>query len=82
MRVGRTDCSVPRPTRCPGPLDTEAARAYGREYASARQQGGNLRRRLADLLIAAIAVANSLPVATRNAADFAGLVSLIAIVEL
>lgn len=66
----------------PLPLDTEAARAYGRVYAAVRQQGRNPDRRLADLLIAAIALANSLPVATRNAADFAGLENLIDIAEL
>lgn len=66
----------------PLPLDTEAARAYGRVYAAVRQYGRNPRRRLADLLIAAIALANSLPVITRNAADFAGLENLIDVVEL
>lgn len=66
----------------PLPLDTEAARAYGRLYAAVREQGRSPRRRLADLLIAAIALANSLPLATRNAADFAGLEDLIDIVEL
>lgn len=66
----------------PLPLDTEAARAYGRVYAAVREQRRNPRRRLADLLIAAIALANSLPVATRNAADFAGLEGLIDVVEI
>jgi predicted nucleic acid-binding protein len=66
----------------PLPLDTEAARAYGRVYAAIRQHGRDPRRRFADLLIAAIALANTLPVATRNAADFAGLENLIEIVEL
>jgi hypothetical protein len=65
----------------PLPLDTEAARAYGRIYASVRAQGRNPGRRLADLLIAAIALANALPVVTRNAADFAGLEDLIDVFE-
>lgn len=65
----------------PLPLDTEAARAYGRIYAAVRAQGRNPRRRFADLLIAAVALANALPVVTRNAADFAGLEDLIQIVE-
>ena len=65
----------------PLPLDTEAARAYGRIYAAVRAQGRNTRRRFADLLIAAIALANSLPVLTRNAEDFTGLEDLIKIAE-
>jgi predicted nucleic acid-binding protein len=66
----------------PLPLDTEAARAYGRVYAAVRAQGRDSRRRLADLLIAAIALANTLPLLTRNAADFAGLNDLIDIIEI
>ena len=65
----------------PLPLDTEAARAYGRIYAAVRAQGRNSRRRFADLLIAAVALANDLPVLTRNAADFAGLEDLVEIAE-
>lgn len=65
----------------PLPLDVEAARAYGRIYAAVRAHGRNPRRRFADLLIAAIALGNSLPVVTRNAADFAGLDDLIEVVE-
>lgn len=66
----------------PLPLDTEAARAYGRVYAAVRAQGRNPRHRFADLLIAAVAVANSLPLMTRNAADFAGLDNLIDVIEI
>ena len=66
----------------PLPLDTEAARAYGRIYAAVRAHGRNPRRRLADLLIAAVALANALPVVTRNADDFAGLGGLIEVVEI
>jgi hypothetical protein len=65
----------------PLPLDTEAARAYGRIYAAVRAHGRNPRRRFADLLIAAVALANSLPLLTRNATDFAGLEDLIEIAE-
>lgn len=64
----------------PLPLDVEAARAYGRVYAAARANGRDSRRRLADLLIAAVALANELPVVTRNAADFAGLEDLVEVV--
>jgi predicted nucleic acid-binding protein len=69
----------------PLPLDTEAARAYGRVYAAVLaqgRQGCQPRRRSADLLIAAVALANGLPVLTRNAADFAGLHDLIDIIEI
>lgn len=66
----------------PLPVDTEVARAYGRVYAAVRAHGRNPRRRFADLLIAAVALANSLPVVTRNAADFAGLDDLIDIVQI
>lgn len=65
----------------PLPFDIEAVRAYGRVYAAVRAHGRNPRRRFADLLIASVALANSLPVLTRNAADFAGLDDLIEIVE-
>ncbi len=66
----------------PLPLDVEAARAYGRVYAAVRAHGRNPRRRFADLLIAAVALSNSLPVLTRNSADFAGLEDLIEIAEI
>lgn len=66
----------------PLPVDTEAARAYGRVYAAVRAHGRNPRRRFADLLIAAVALANDLPVVTRNATDFAGLGDLIDIIEI
>lgn len=65
----------------PLPLDIEAARAYGRVYAAVQAQGRNPRRRFADLLIAATALANGLPVLTRNAADFVGLEDLIQVAE-
>jgi predicted nucleic acid-binding protein len=65
----------------PLPLDIEAARAYGRIYAAVVAHGRKPRRRLADLLIAAVAVANGLPLVTRNAADFVGLDDLLEIIE-
>jgi predicted nucleic acid-binding protein len=65
----------------PLPLDIGAARAYGRIYAAVPAHGGLPRRRIADLLIAAIALANSVPLLTRNPGDFAGLDDLVTIVE-
>jgi predicted nucleic acid-binding protein len=57
----------------PLPFDATAARAYGRLFATAAASGRRGRRRLADLLIAATAAANGLPLYTRNSADFDGL---------
>ena len=65
----------------PLPFDVEAARAYGRIYAAVRASGRAPRRRLADLMIAAVALANDLPVVTRNGADFAGLDGLVEVLE-
>jgi predicted nucleic acid-binding protein len=64
------------------PLDIEAARAYGRVYAAVVAHGRNPRRRVADLLIAAVAVADGLPLVTRNAANFAGLSDLLTVIEI
>lgn len=52
-----------------------------RVYAVVRDVGRQPQRRLADLMIAAVAVANDLPLVTRNAADFTGLADLVDIVE-
>jgi hypothetical protein len=62
----------------PFAFDTEAARAYGRIYAAV--EGKRSRRRVIDLLIAAVAVANGLPLYTRNPSDFKGLHELIAVI--
>jgi predicted nucleic acid-binding protein len=64
----------------PLPFDAEAARAYGRVFAATKATGRSHRRRLADLLIAATAAANGLPLYTRNPDDFAGLEEVITIV--
>jgi predicted nucleic acid-binding protein len=66
----------------PVPFDAEAARAYGRVFAATRAAGRSSRTRLADLLIAATAVANGLDLYTRNASDLGGLDDLVRIVEL
>jgi predicted nucleic acid-binding protein len=57
----------------PVPFDAEAARSYGRVFAATKAAGRSSRTRFADLLIAATAAANGLPLYTRNPADFAGL---------
>ena len=64
------------------PFDADAARAYGRVFAAVRKRGRTHRRRFADLLIAATAASNDLVLYTRNAADFAGLDDIVAIVEI
>ena len=64
----------------PLPFDVECARAYGRIFAAVHSSGRQSRRRFADLLIAATALAKGLPVVTRNADDFAGLDGLVEVV--
>jgi predicted nucleic acid-binding protein len=55
----------------PLPLDAAAARAYGLVYAATRAQERKPRgARAVDLLIAATALANDLPLFTRNPDDF------------
>jgi len=63
----------------PLPFDTDAARMYGRVFAAVRASGRTARSRLADLLIAAIAAANDLPLYTRNPKDFVGLDRLVTV---
>jgi predicted nucleic acid-binding protein len=65
----------------PLPFDAEAARAYGVIYAAVLSIGRQPRKRLADLLIAAVAAANSLPLVTRNPDDFAGLGSQLSLIS-
>ena len=65
----------------PLPFGVDAARAYGRIFAAVRGAGRQPRRRAADLLIVATALAGSLPLITRNGDDFAGLEALLQIVE-
>ncbi len=65
----------------PLPFDGEAARAYGRIYAAVTASGRKARgARAVDLLIAATACAASLPLYTRNGADFEGLEGLVVVV--
>ncbi|MGH2599832.1 MAG: type II toxin-antitoxin system VapC family toxin [Dehalococcoidia bacterium] len=64
----------------PLPFDTEAARAYGKVYAAVSAAGRNPRGRVADLLIASVAVANRLSLYTTNPRDFKGLEKLLTVV--
>lgn len=64
----------------PIPFDAEAARVYGRVAAAVVSAGRKPRRRLADLMIAAIAIAENLPLFTTNPKDFAGLDALLTVV--
>jgi predicted nucleic acid-binding protein len=53
----------------PIPFDIRSARAYGRVHAAVIEQGCQPRRRFADLLMAATALAEGLPLVTRNGKD-------------
>ena len=62
----------------PLPFCAESARAYGRVFAAVSSAGRKPRgARAVDLLLAATAVANQLPIYTRNPADFAALDDLV-----
>ncbi|WP_435737241.1 PIN domain-containing protein [Cellulosimicrobium sp. PMB13] len=65
----------------PIPFDAEATRAFGRICAAVRGTGRTPRRRVADLMIAAVAVVNGLPLCTTSPDDFAGLEELLQVVE-
>lgn len=57
----------------PIPFDAAAARALGRVAASLRRPGRKPAGRAYDAMIAAIALANDLPLFTCNPEDFAGI---------
>jgi tRNA(fMet)-specific endonuclease VapC len=57
----------------PLPFDAAAARAFGQVAASLRQAGSKGRARSYDAMIAAVAIANGLPLYTCNPRDFAGI---------
>jgi len=66
----------------PLPFDGNAARAYGRVFASVVAAGRKARgARAVDLLIAATALAAGLPLYTRNGDDFRGLDGLVEVIE-
>ncbi|MGQ0465967.1 MAG: type II toxin-antitoxin system VapC family toxin [Sporichthyaceae bacterium] len=64
----------------PLPFDAEAARIFGRASAAVAALGRTPRARVADLMIAAVAAANELPLYTTNPDDFAGLEELLEVV--
>jgi hypothetical protein len=57
----------------PLPFDRAAARAFGGVAASLREAGRKVQARSYDAMIAAIAVANGLPLYTVNPVDFEGI---------
>lgn len=61
-------------------FDRAAARSYGQIVAAVAAARRSHRRRMADLLIAAVAHAGGLPLYTRNPDDFVGLDGLITVV--
>ena len=75
-RLQRTEAAF-----APLPFDADAARAYGRVYASVIAAGRKARgARAVDLMIAAIACSVNLPLYTRNPDDFAALNELVEVI--
>ena len=66
----------------PLPFDAEAARAYGQIFAATMARGRSPRARLADLLIASVALTNGLDLYTRNAGDVSHLDQLVNVVTI
>ena len=66
----------------PIPFDGDCARAFGRIYAAVLSTGRQPRRRMADLLTAATALAVGLPLYTRNADDFRGLEHILPVIAI
>ncbi|MFG3436026.1 type II toxin-antitoxin system VapC family toxin [Nonomuraea sp. NPDC047897] len=64
----------------PLPYDAEAARMFGQLCAVVYAQGRQPRSRTADLMIAATAASNALPLFTANPKDFDGLERLVDVV--
>ncbi|MGY0059190.1 PIN domain-containing protein [Streptomyces sp. LZ34] len=64
----------------PIPFDAEAARVYGRVCAAVISAGRKPRLRVADLMIAAVAIAEDLPLFTTNPDDLKGLDDLLTVV--
>lgn len=65
----------------PVPFDAEVARIYGRVTAAVIAAGRKPRRRATDLMIAATAIAEDLPLYTTNPGDYTGLEKLIRVIS-
>ncbi|THV42353.1 type II toxin-antitoxin system VapC family toxin [Glycomyces buryatensis] len=65
----------------PLPFDRQAAATYGSAHLLYLSAGRKPRKFFADLLIASVAIANQLPLYTRNAKDFEPLRSMLDIRE-
>lgn len=63
----------------PLPFDTEAARAFGQVCAAVLAAGRKPRGRMADLMIASVAIANRMPLYTTDPDDFSGLDDLLTV---
>ena len=72
LRIERLQLAE-REYRSPLPFDARAARRYGTFVALVLATGRHPRPRRLDLMIAATAAVNDLPLFTRNIDDFAGL---------
>ena len=57
----------------PLPFDADAARAFGQVAAGLRRSGRKTSARAYDAMIAAVAIANGLPLYTCNPRDFSGI---------
>jgi len=66
----------------PLPYDQGSARLYGQICAAVRAAGRQPRKRAADLMIAATAASNDLPLYTANPEDFKGAEGLVEVVGL
>ncbi|MFI1331233.1 PIN domain-containing protein [Streptomyces sp. NPDC020845] len=64
----------------PIPFDAEAARIHGRVCAAVISTGRKPRCRVADLMIAAVAIAEDLPLFTTSPDDFKGLDDLLTVI--
>jgi predicted nucleic acid-binding protein len=64
------------------PFTPDAARMYGQLYAMVLDGGRQPRGRRMDLLIAAVAATNGLPLVTRNPSDFIDLTPLVKVIAL
>src|SRR5579862_312558 len=64
----------------PLPYDQHAARLYGQICAAVRAAGRQPRKRASDLMIAATAASNELPLYTANPSDFLGSEAFVEIV--